>query len=225
MNARKAGFIVAAALACGCAWAGPAVEATLTLGNDTEGIASDPVLAQTYVTNQADGTVSVINMNTRTVVATIHAGTNPHRIIADAATHRVYLTNATTPGTVTVIDGTKNAVVATIPVGNDPEGIGSNLFIGHVYVSNNGSNSVSVINTASNAVVATIPVGTSPLSPNSNDILKKLYVASFTGHGVEDIATFAGMRPITFPAWDNLPDGDAAVDEIAGQRRNGHGDC
>src|SRR5438067_9185768 len=35
---------------------------------------------------------------------------------------------------------------------------------------------------------------------------------------VEDIATFAGMRPVTFPAWDNLPAGEAVVDEIAGQR-------
>src|SRR5436309_11715073 len=43
---------------------------------------------------------------------------------------------------------------------------------------------------------------------------------------VEDIATFAGLRPVTFPAWDNPPvvarsetvPQQAVVDEIAGQR-------
>src|SRR5205814_2855645 len=43
---------------------------------------------------------------------------------------------------------------------------------------------------------------------------------------VEDIATFAGMRPVTFPAWDNPPvvapsetvPQQAAAAEIAGQR-------
>src|SRR5437588_510414 len=34
----------------------------------------------------------------------------------------------------------------------------------------------------------------------------------------EDIATFAGMRPVIFPAWDRLAEDDDAFDEIAGQR-------
>jgi transcription-repair coupling factor (superfamily II helicase) len=33
-----------------------------------------------------------------------------------------------------------------------------------------------------------------------------------------DIATFAGMRPIVFPAWDSVPGDDLVLDEIAGQR-------
>jgi transcription-repair coupling factor (superfamily II helicase) len=35
---------------------------------------------------------------------------------------------------------------------------------------------------------------------------------------VEDIATFAGVRPIVFPAWEQMPGEDSLVDEIAGQR-------
>src|SRR5438105_12950301 len=34
----------------------------------------------------------------------------------------------------------------------------------------------------------------------------------------EDIASFAGLRPVLFPAWDNLPAESAVVDEIARQR-------
>ncbi len=35
---------------------------------------------------------------------------------------------------------------------------------------------------------------------------------------VEDLASFAGLRPIVFPAWDHLPDERTLVDEVAGQR-------
>jgi transcription-repair coupling factor (superfamily II helicase) len=34
----------------------------------------------------------------------------------------------------------------------------------------------------------------------------------------DDFATFAGMRPIVFPAWDSMPGDDLMLDEIAGQR-------
>src|SRR5262249_1446229 len=34
----------------------------------------------------------------------------------------------------------------------------------------------------------------------------------------DELAGFAGLRPLVFPAWDSLPTDSAAVDEIAGQR-------
>src|SRR5437868_4288512 len=34
----------------------------------------------------------------------------------------------------------------------------------------------------------------------------------------DDLAGFAGTRPVLFPAWDNLPGDSAAADEVAGQR-------
>jgi YVTN family beta-propeller protein len=177
MNIRQALCILTALLGVECAQATPAVQATLTLGNNTQGIAIDPSAAVAIVTNFDSGTVSVININTLTVVATVPVGSNPRRIIIDAATHRTYVINSTTPGTVTVGD-TRSGVLTTIPVGNDPRGITSNFFIGEVYVANNGSNSISVISTATNSVIATIPVGNAPTAPTSNDILKKLYVTN-----------------------------------------------
>jgi YVTN family beta-propeller protein len=187
MNQRNAALAVLSVLVFGSAQAAPPVQATLTLGNNTAGIATDPSLAKVFVTNFDSGTVSVIDMNALTVSATIPVGSSPRRVIADAATHRVYLVNDTAPGTVTVINAATNAIVATIPVGNNPRGIDSNFFIGEVYVNNNGSNSVSVINATTNVVVATIPVGTAPGTPTSNSILDKLYVPSFTDNTVSVI--------------------------------------
>jgi len=34
----------------------------------------------------------------------------------------------------------------------------------------------------------------------------------------EDIAGFAGVRPVVFPAWETLPDDNTVIDEVAGQR-------
>ena len=34
----------------------------------------------------------------------------------------------------------------------------------------------------------------------------------------EDLASFAGVRPVVFPAWENLPTADTVVDELATQR-------
>lgn len=180
-------IFVVAAFSLGCAQAAPAVQATLTLGNNALGIAIDPALAKAYATNFDDGTVSVIDIKALAVVATVNVGPQPRRIIADAATHRVYLSNSSSPGTVTVIDGTTNTVVTTIPVGNDPRGLGSDFPIGKIYVSNQSDNNVSIIDTTTNTVVATIAVGASPLSPNSNNVLKKLYVTSFSDNKVSVI--------------------------------------
>ncbi len=35
---------------------------------------------------------------------------------------------------------------------------------------------------------------------------------------VEDVASFAGVRPVVFPAWENLPTAETVVDELAAQR-------
>src|SRR5262245_35956360 len=35
---------------------------------------------------------------------------------------------------------------------------------------------------------------------------------------IEDVAGFAGIRPVVFPAWDSMPSGAAGPDEVSGQR-------
>ena len=55
-----------------------------------------------------------------------------------------------------------DTVIATIPVGSGPGFIAEAPDGSHVYVANNGGNTVSVIDTATNTVTATIPVGSAP---------------------------------------------------------------
>ena len=46
-------------------------------------MAADPAAGTVYVTNNYDDTVSVINVATRTVTATIPVGTNPDGVAVD----------------------------------------------------------------------------------------------------------------------------------------------
>jgi YVTN family beta-propeller protein len=89
MNSKVTSLLLAAAIVSSAAHATPPVQATLALGNTTQGIAVDPAIAKTFVTSQDSATVSVIDINTLTVKAIIPVKPNPRRIIADAATHMV----------------------------------------------------------------------------------------------------------------------------------------
>ena len=181
MNTCKAAIALAAmAIALDSAQAAPTVQATLTVGNQAPVMCTDSVLARAFVPNYADGTLSIIDLDTLKVSATLPVGPNPRRIACNEATHRLYLVNATTPGTVTVVDAKANAVIATIPVGNDPRTLGANFFIDEIYVSNYDSDTVSIVSTANHAVLATVAVGRAPLAPASSNNLYKTYVPSAT---------------------------------------------
>ncbi len=160
---------------------------------------TDSVLAKAFVPNFADGTLSIIDLGTLTVSATLPVGPNPRRLACNEATHRLYLVNATTPGTVTVVDAKANAVVATIPVGNDPRTLGANFFIDEIYVSNYDSDTVSIVSTATHAVVATVAVGKAPLAPASSNNLYKTYVPSATDGTVSVIDQKARRVTRTIP--------------------------
>lgn len=66
-----------------------------------------------YVTNNADNTVSVINVTTNLVVKTIPVGSMPYGVAVNQAGTAAYVTNSGT-NTVSVISTATNAVTATI---------------------------------------------------------------------------------------------------------------
>ena len=145
---------------------------TTGIGELPIGIAYDSENERMYVTNSADGTVSIIDTRTNTVIDTIDLGGLPTDIAYDSENERMYVTNSA-GGTVTVIDTNTNTVEPTpITVGNAPLGIAFDLEQGRMYVANNGDGTVSVIDTATNNVIDTnstipgitpIPVGSAPV--------------------------------------------------------------
>lgn len=116
-----------------------------------------------YVTNLSSNDVSVIDMATNTVVATIPVGEWPEGIGITPNAAFAYVVNGAS-GTVSVIQTAINTVVATIPVGSigTTNGINSAAKVtpdgAFVYMTNYLANEVSVIATTTNTVVATVPM-------------------------------------------------------------------
>ena len=121
------------------------------------------VIAQNaYITNSGDGTVSVIDTASNTVIATSRVGNGPNGVAVTPDGAKVYVANRGSR-TVSVIATASNGVIATIPVGNGPIGVAVTPDGARVYVANITDRTVSVINTASNTVIATIPAGNNDL--------------------------------------------------------------
>ena len=141
-----------------------------------------------YVTNQNDGSVSVINPATNTVVATIAGFSAPRGVAVSPDGTRAYVTNLTT-NNVSVINTATNTVVATIGVGTSPEAVAVTPDGTRAYVPNSNSSNVSVINTATNTVVGAIPVGGSPVAVAFSPDGTRTYVADTASGRVSVINT------------------------------------
>ena len=75
-----------------------------------------------YIANTVSGTVSVIDLENYTTVATIEVGTEPWAVVASPNGRFVYVANAN-DNAVQVIDTGSNSIVATIPVGRSPRAL------------------------------------------------------------------------------------------------------
>ena len=110
------------------------MSATIPVGTDPVGVSVTPDGKHVYVTNNGDGTVSVITTATGTVSATIPVGTNPVGVsITPDGKHAYVANNSTvvisgqpaeeTDNTVSVIDTAMGVVSAAITVGKAPIGV------------------------------------------------------------------------------------------------------
>ena len=110
-----------------------------------------------YITNWSSDTVSVIDTNTNSVIATISVGNEPFGVAVTSDGRRVYIANEFS---VSVIDAVTNAVITTIPIAAQPPAIGVAVTPDgrKAYVSNYLGNTVSVIDTTTNTVTGTITV-------------------------------------------------------------------
>ena len=69
-----------------------------------------------YITNYEDNTISVIDIATNNVTATVDVGINPWGVAVNPAGTKVYVTNIGS-NNISVIDTSNNTVIDTVPVG------------------------------------------------------------------------------------------------------------
>jgi YVTN family beta-propeller protein len=142
-----------------------------------------------YITNTVDGTVSVIDTGSNTVIATIPVGDLPWGVAATPDGRRVYIGNGISSD-VSVIDGLSFNVVATVAVGGRANGVAISPDGTTVYVAiTDGLGRVVVIDTASNTVIATVAVGAFAYGIAVHPEGTFVYVANQIGQTVSVIDT------------------------------------
>jgi YVTN family beta-propeller protein len=149
---------------------------TITVGTSPTYLAVNSTTNRIYVSNLNSNSVSVIDGNSNTVVATVPLSASPSGIDVNPTTNLIYVATFLT-GEVVVIDGSNNTVVTTITgVGADllAVDVATNLIYAPHFLSTN----VSVIDGASNTIVASIPVGKGPFGAAVNSVLNLIYVTN-----------------------------------------------
>src|SRR5262245_43238087 len=96
--------------------------AEIGVGEEPRCVAVSPNDRLAYVTNGISGTVSVVNLNQRRVVATIEVGTEPRGCALTPNGALLYVANHT-EGTVSIIATTSRTVVGKVAVGRNPTAI------------------------------------------------------------------------------------------------------
>lgn len=116
-----------------------------------------PGTPRMFVTNSGSNSVSVIDVATAAVVATVPVGTAPYDIVSNGAS-LLYVVNV--GGTVSVVSAATNSVNATIQL---LSGAAALVLVGDtLYVANAIQNSVAVVDTTTNVVINNITVGDGP---------------------------------------------------------------
>jgi YVTN family beta-propeller protein len=139
-----------------------------------------------YISNNGDGTVSVIKTPDNTVSDTIAVGSEPLGVVVSPDGEFVYVVN-NGDGTVSVISSVFLSVVANIHVGGGLYGISVSPYNGNVYTTNKSNDTVSVINISD--VTDTIAVGSEPLGVAVSPDGEFVYVANNGGGTVSVIKT------------------------------------
>jgi len=122
------------------------------------GIAFAPKAGQGFTTNGGNGTVTMFDLKTLAVRGQIAVGPGLDGIMYDEADDKIILTNHSRPkGTLTALDPSSGAIVATVDLEDtSPEGAAADGK-GHIFVNNEGTNTMQVIDVATWKATASWP--------------------------------------------------------------------
>jgi len=154
------------------------VIATIPVGHYPTYIATDRKTNRTYVSNQSDDTVSVIDGATNSVLTTVRVGHYPNGIAVNSKTNTIYVANLAS-GSLSIIDGT-TLTARTVRLGSYPAKVAVNASTNRAYVTLEDQNgALDVIDGSSYKIVASVPVPPYPLSVAVDSGSNRIYVADF----------------------------------------------
>jgi serine/threonine-protein kinase len=149
-----------------------------------------------YVANRNDGSISVVDGGSRTVMATVVVGAGPLGLAVAPDGSRVFVADRA-GNRLQVLDTRRQQVVASVSTGSGPYGVAVHPLISQVYVTNRFSGSVAVVDASRNAVTASVPVGRSPAGAAVSPDGRRVYVANFENDSVSVIDTDSHLEVAT----------------------------
>ena len=176
------------------------------------GIAIHPTANLAVVANHKEDKVSILDLNTYSVTATIGVGKDPAGVAIDPNTNTALITNKK-DNTLTIIDLSANTSVNTLPMGADPSSVVINSASRRAFISNEKGDSVTVIDLDTQTLIGEIQVGQNPHGVDVNPDTHTLVVTNEKEDQISIIDLDSILFTTTSPTGDK-PQG-VAIDTIA----------
>ncbi|MBK8149448.1 MAG: hypothetical protein IPK58_14900 [Acidobacteria bacterium] len=167
-----------------------------------------PGLGKAYIPNGGDGTVSVIDIGTGTVDATITAPQQFGFVTIKNDGSKAYVSGAAL-SKVTVIDTATNEVLTDFTLPGATHGLAVDVTGTKLYVAQEFGNSLWVLNADTGALLATVPIGANPYGVAASPDGSRVYTANYSNGSVSMIRT-SDLSVETFPT-GNVPYGIAVT--------------
>lgn len=154
-----------------------------------------------FVSSIGRGLVSVVNLQTRSLVADIEVGDNPEGLAISADDQALYIANSDADS-ISVVDIDAQEVTATWPIyteattnlGASPVAVVADRAGERVYVGCSGTNEITVFNTANGQVLGRIPGGWYVTQLRLDEDRGYLYYTSGKGYGSYGLGLHANWR-------------------------------
>ena len=127
-----------------------------------EATAPAPLAPRVYVANESSNSVTVIDVNSLNVIATIDSLNHSTHDLSLSRDGKLLLATNLASGRLSVIDTQNLRILGTIPTGKGPTGLTFSRDGALAFVSNQGDKTVAIVETASHRIIKTIPVGNNP---------------------------------------------------------------
>lgn len=170
-------------------WGGAAADAAEAFAPTGLGTSADRVRIDERGVAR-EGTVSIVDLARRTVIATIPVGRHPTALALDAGGERLYVANAN-DDSIAIVDTRARMLVETISVqpfsqrvdGVAPTALAIDTAKNRLYIACGGINAVAVYDLAAKRMAGLIPTGWYPISVSLDTERSRLAIGTLLGVG------------------------------------------
>ncbi|MFC9995926.1 YncE family protein [Nocardia sp. NPDC127526] len=169
----------------------------IEVGAGAQGLALDPDTRTLYTADYQAQTISIVNIDDKTLTATIPIGNRPDVLALDPVTNSLYVSHFGADY-LSVIDQVTRTVTTAIPIGTYTDDMALDPAGNRLYLANFGTSRLTVIDTRTNTITRTIDCGGRPRGVAVAPATQRVYCANDDG-SVTVLDTWTGRLLATIP--------------------------